>query len=73
MFPANTESVITMSESTGEFQAFINVMYNTQNLHATCLHLLEYINKKKKKKICTAIYFFFVFVKTEDKQTSISY
>lgn len=58
MFPANTESVITMSESTGEFQAFINGMYNTQNLHATCLHLLEYINKKKKKDMYGDIFFF---------------
>ena len=73
MFPANTKSVITMSESTGEFQAFINGMYNTQNLHATCLHLLEYINKKKIRDVHIYAIYFFIFVKTEDIQTSISY
>ena len=48
-----------MSESTGEFQAFINGMYNIQNLHATCLHLLEHINKKKKKEMYRDIFFHF--------------
>ena len=62
-----------MSESTGEFQAFINGMYNTQNLYATCLHLLEYINKKKIRDVHIYAIYFFIFVKTEDIQTSISY